>query len=99
MLDQKETVNTIEFEAELGATENWFRNSEKAKRDGLEYCEHCGKGMNEGTGFYVRVLSDMTNLIAFDRTDGVVVRIGSTCINKFAMVAKVPATHYMKAGN
>jgi len=79
MLDQKETVNTIEFEAELGATENWFRNSEKAKRDGLEYCEHCGKGMNEGTGFYVRVLS--------------------TCINKFAMVAKVPATHYMKAGN
>ncbi len=99
MLDQKETVNTIEFGTELGAHLNWDRNLKSAKRDGLEPCAHCAKGMVEGTGFYVRVLIETEKLIAFDRTDGKVVRVGSTCINKFAFVDKVPATHYMKAGN
>jgi hypothetical protein len=92
-------LDMTEIQCELGATENWFRNSEKAKRDGLEYCEHCGKGMAEGTGFLVRMHDDLTTVIPFNSTEGKVVRIGTTCINKFAFIAKLPATHYGKAGN
>jgi hypothetical protein len=88
---------TTAIQCELGATENWFRNSQKAKRDGLEYCEHCGKGMAQGTGFLIRCIIETETVVAFDSTEGTVVRIGTTCINKFAF-NKLPATHYAKAG-
>ena len=85
------------IQCELGATENWYRNSEKAKRDGLEYCEHCGKGMTEGTGFLIRCIIETETVIPFNSIEGKIYRIGTTCINKFAF-RKLPTTHYAKAG-
>jgi len=99
MLDQKKTVNAIEFGTELGAHVNWDRNLKAAKRDGLEPCAHCAKGMEQGTGYLVRVIVEREKVINFDATQGEIVRIGSTCINKFAAVGKLPATHFAKAGN
>jgi hypothetical protein len=84
------------IQTELGAHVNYERNIKKAQKQNQEYCRHCGKGMEEGTGYLVRV--NVETLIPFDSTEGEIVRIGSTCINKFAFIAKVPTTHFVKQG-
>jgi hypothetical protein len=86
------------IQTELGATVNYDRNLKKAKQEGLQSCAHCGKGMVEGTGFLVRIISMKGLLIPFDSTEGEIVRIGSTCLNKFAVIEKMPTTHYAKVG-
>jgi hypothetical protein len=84
------------IQTELGATNNWYTNTKKAKEQGLESCAHCGKGMAEGTGFLVRTIIEKELVIPFDATEGEIVRIGKACIKNFAFET-LPATHYKKA--
>lgn len=49
-MDMNQNLGQIECGG-LGAHKDWDRNTAKANRDGLERCNHCGKGMTEGTGF------------------------------------------------
>lgn len=90
-------MNTMTaIKTELGVAANYDRNLEKAQKNGLDHCAHCGKGMEQGTGYLVRCIIDKELVINFDSNEGSVVRIGSTCIKKFAL-QELPTSHYVKA--
>lgn len=81
----------------LGAHVNWDSNLRKAKREGLEHCSHCAKGMAEGTGWLVRWVWQIDSIVPFDAEDGEIRRIGNSCIKQF-MQPELKATHFVKVG-
>jgi hypothetical protein len=86
-------INTGGF----GAHESWESNLKKAKRDGLESCGHCGKGMVEGTGWEVRI--DMEYLLPLNDQNGRIVRVGNSCVNNWKKdYPEFKDTHFAKVG-
>lgn len=81
----------------MGAHEQWERNSKKAKRDGLESCAHCAKGMVEGTGWLVRWVWQIDAIVDFNSTEGEVRRIGNSCVKNF-LTPEFKNTHFVKVG-
>jgi len=89
----------------LGAHEHWDRNTAKAKRDGLESCSHCGKGMIEGTGYTaIWKYFDEDNFYPLSMKEQVlasghaqIVRLGTTCVKNFTTKDKFDI-YFQKAG-
>lgn len=73
----------------LGAHDFWDKNIAKAKRDGLESCAHCGKGMVDGTGFIAVYFWENDSFYPLTMKDevlaagGEIVRVGPTCAKQF----------------
>jgi len=72
----------------LGAHPQWEQNTKKAKRDGLEYCRHCGKGMIDDTG-YIGIWDSGDDFWPFEMMDQAFaqgaefVRLGPNCAKQF----------------
>lgn len=91
--DTDNSINT----GGLGAHDNWDVNLRKAKRDGLDHCGHCAKGMVEGTGWEVRVKGEF--IIPFDSAEGRIVRLGNSCVNNWKReYPEFKDTHFVKVG-
>lgn len=89
----------------MGAHLHWDRNVNKAKRDGLESCQHCGKGMIENTGYRCFYSWENIAIIPFNKVSefekmgqGEWVRIGSTCVKNFIANKNELETYFVKAG-
>ena len=83
---------------QMGAHEHYERNLKKAKRDGLNHCAHCGKGINENAGYLVRWMWQNDSIIPFDSESGEIKHIGNTCIKNIAF-EEIPLNYFVKAGN
>ena len=80
--------------SELGAHVHWERNMAKSKRDGLQPCRHCGKGMLEDTGYvgiwspdYFHPLAEVDEALS---EGAEFVRIGNECVKNFADKTELP---------
>lgn len=82
----------------MGAHDDWDKNTRKAERDGLTRCQHCGKGMVEGTGFIARWVWTSDSLVPLTATEGEIIRLGNSCVKNFEY-AEFKDTHFAKAGN
>ena len=51
-LEQQGQISAM---SELGCNENWYRNIDKARRDGLPSCVHCGRGVDLNTAWAIRL--------------------------------------------
>ena len=82
----------------IGAHVKWDVNLRAAKRDGLTPCAHCAKGMEENTGWLVRVEGDY--IIPFNATnDGEILRVGNSCVNNWKREnPEFKLTHFVKVG-
>jgi hypothetical protein len=70
---------------ELGCNENWYRNIDKARRDGLPSCVHCGRGVNIASAWAIRLGEGIAQYAwKIDTTNDAAnsadwVLVGSTC--------------------
>ena len=83
------------IKTQLGAHEDWYKNSQKAKRNGLKYCDHCGKGMKENTGFLFRFVYQTETIVPFNAEIGEIKLVGLTCFKNFAF-DDIPADYFVK---
>lgn len=101
MRRQMTTMTKIECGG-MGATENWFRNNASADKNGFakeDRCAHCGKGMLENTGWLARYVWQDDAIIAFDATDGEIIRLGNECVKNWMKYnPELKSTHFAKVG-
>jgi hypothetical protein len=88
----------------MGAHDHWERNTKKAKRDGLESCNHCGKGMADNTAYRCFFIWQSDEIVSLDKVAeveasgrGEWVRIGNTCIKNFVYKNEIEI-YFEKAG-
>jgi len=89
----------------MGAHIHWDRNVNKAKRDGLESCNHCGKGMIENTAYRCYFVWQQDSIVPLNKVaefeamgQGEWVRIGNTCIKNFVQNKNEINIYFEKTG-
>jgi len=88
----------------MGAHVHWDRNNAKAKKDGLQSCHHCGKGMADNTAYRCFFVWQSDEIVPLNKVaeveaqgKGEWVRVGNTCIKNFVYKNEIE-TYFEKVG-